>query len=149
MLHHVGEAEEKDREEIKTEGDTPLFHVLGSSFVPEMPEPFSFAAYKGSMTVPPCTENVQWVVLQKPISASVEQINAIDKLHNVKLSRALTPLHGRPISHGWFHSSNIKTAMARKVIQEPWFGVNPANMVVPQVRKIKQEVMAEKQANKK
>lgn len=86
------------------------------------------------MTVPPCTENVQWIVLQKPIAASEEQIMAIDRLHNVKLSRALTPTNRRPITHGWFHSSNIHSAISKNAINKPWFGINPANMVIPQVK---------------
>ncbi len=42
----------------------------------------SFFRYYGSLTTPPCTENVLWSVMEKPIHLSKEQIERFTKLYN-------------------------------------------------------------------
>ena len=44
--------------------------------------------YSGSLTTPPCTEGVRWVVFPQPIEASPEQIEAI---------RSRMPVNNRPV----------------------------------------------------
>ena len=44
--------------------------------------------YSGSLTTPPCTEGVRWVVFPNPIEASSEQIEAI---------RSRMPVNNRPV----------------------------------------------------
>jgi carbonic anhydrase len=44
--------------------------------------------YSGSLTTPPCTEGVRWVVFPQPIAASPEQIEAI---------RSRMPVNNRPV----------------------------------------------------
>jgi len=44
--------------------------------------------YFGSLTTPPCTENVQWVVLENPIELSSQQIRQFQKIF---------PLNARPV----------------------------------------------------
>ncbi len=53
-------------------------------------------SYHGSLTTPPCTEGVQWIVLRDPISMSVQQIAQFVSIigHN---ARPVQPLHGRRI----------------------------------------------------
>jgi len=48
----------------------------------------------GSLTAPPCTEDVTWFVLKTPVEISAEQISAFAKLypHDV---RPLQPFNGR------------------------------------------------------
>ena len=41
----------------------------------------SFFRYYGSLTTPPCTENVLWSVMEKPIHLSKEQIDKFTKLY--------------------------------------------------------------------
>jgi carbonic anhydrase len=55
-----------------------------------------YILYEGSLTTPPCTEGVTWIVLTEPLSASPEQIHRFAALfpHN---NRPLMPLNGRPL----------------------------------------------------
>lgn len=49
---------------------------LGISITLEdlLPEQFSYFTYQGSLTTPPCSEIVRWLVLDTPIELSAEQI---------------------------------------------------------------------------
>lgn len=61
--------------------------------------------YKGSLTVPPCSEAVDWYVLATPQRMSVTQLQAFHLLHN---NRATQPLNERTLyanSGGVQHSS--------------------------------------------
>ncbi|MFQ5487417.1 MAG: carbonic anhydrase family protein [Gammaproteobacteria bacterium] len=53
-----------------------------------LPRDHSYFNYSGSLTTPPCTEGVQWMVLAAPVEASAEQIARF---------RALYPNDARPV----------------------------------------------------
>lgn len=55
--------------------------------------------YEGSLTVPPCSENVSWVVYQDLIELSNEQIAAFTSLHGDS-ARPLQPLGSRVVAFG-------------------------------------------------
>ncbi len=59
-----------------------------------LPERRDYYTYMGSLTTPPCTENVLWMVLKEPIQMSPEQIGIFARLypHN---ARPVQPAHGR------------------------------------------------------
>jgi carbonic anhydrase len=61
-----------------------------------LPRDFGYYEYVGSITAPPCTEGVTWIVLKTPIELSREQIDAFAKLypHDV---RPLQPVNGRVV----------------------------------------------------
>jgi len=61
--------------------------------------PASLASYRysGSLTTPPCSEDVAWFVLQQPITASAGQIAAFRKVIT-KNNRPTQPLHDRTIT---------------------------------------------------
>ena len=61
--------------------------------------PASLASYRysGSLTTPPCSEQVAWFVLQRPIQASKEQIAAFRKVISGN-NRPTQPLNGRTIT---------------------------------------------------
>jgi carbonic anhydrase len=60
--------------------------------------------YVGSFTTPPCTENVEWVALIKPVPASSEQIAAFAaRLH--QNNRPIQSLNGRAIARVKLESS--------------------------------------------
>lgn len=52
--------------------------------------------YTGSLTTPPCTESVNWVVLKEPIEMSRNQINAFRKLFRDN-HRPIQPANGRMV----------------------------------------------------
>ena len=52
--------------------------------------------YVGSLTTPPCSENVQWYLLKQPAEASKEQIEAFRKYY-VDNERPVQELHDRTI----------------------------------------------------
>lgn len=66
----------------------PLINNQGSS---------GYYNYTGSLTIPPCTERIQWVVMKKPIYASSEQIKEFEKLMG-KNNRPIQPVNNRMIT---------------------------------------------------
>ena len=53
--------------------------------------------YQGSLTTPPCSQIVSWVVMSEPVTASAEQI-ATFAARYANNARPLQPLHDRPLS---------------------------------------------------
>lgn len=62
-----------------------------------LPADTRYYTYEGSLTTPPCTEGVKWIVMQQPISLSMEQLKAFQALIPVN-ARPLQPLHGRMVT---------------------------------------------------
>ena len=61
------------------------------------PKNKSYFTYLGSLTTPPCTENVTWIIFKNPITMTNEEIDEI-KYHLPKTNnRPLQPLNGRSI----------------------------------------------------
>ncbi len=67
--------------------------VRASDFLPPG-NPRSFYRYQGSLTTPPCSETVDWVVLSQPVQVSREQINAFERMYRFD-ARPLQPLDRR------------------------------------------------------
>lgn len=61
-----------------------------------LPERRDYYTYMGSLTTPPCTENVLWMVFREPVMVSPEQIGIFVRLypHN---ARPVQPTHDRLI----------------------------------------------------
>ncbi len=71
----------------------PLKNINIKQLLPEKNGYFSFT---GSLTTPPCTENVQWLVLKDQLQASKEQIHALNKIMQNN-ARSIQPLNHRTI----------------------------------------------------
>ena len=61
-----------------------------------LPERRSVLRYTGSLTTPPCSEGVRWLVLSEPVELSPEQIAAFSALYDHN-NRPTQPLHGRSL----------------------------------------------------
>ena len=61
-----------------------------------LPRDFAYYTYIGSLTAPPCTDDVTWFVLKTPVEISAEEINTFARLypHDV---RPMQPLNGRVV----------------------------------------------------
>lgn len=56
-----------------------------------------YYTYNGSLTTPPCSEGVLWVVLKKPITASREQIDRFHDAMGADTNRPIQPRNARTI----------------------------------------------------
>lgn len=54
--------------------------------------------YGGSLTTPPCTEGVSWLVMTTPVEISSEQIEALASLFEEGNNRPVQPLNDRPLT---------------------------------------------------
>ncbi len=59
-----------------------------------LPADHGYWTYTGSLTAPPCTEGVQWFVLEEPLSMSQVQLHQFESILKMN-SRPLQDTHGR------------------------------------------------------
>lgn len=63
--------------EFKNQGTKINVPVDPSQF---LPEDIGFYTYQGSLTTPPCSECVIWIVFKQPVEVSNEQVGLISGL---------------------------------------------------------------------
>jgi carbonic anhydrase len=61
-----------------------------------LPENRRYFTYMGSLTTPPCTEDVLWIVMKQPVQASTEQLNLFSRMYPMN-ARPIQPSMGRVI----------------------------------------------------
>ena len=61
-----------------------------------MPANKQYYTYTGSLTTPPCTQGVDWVILKTPLEISADQISAFAKLY-ANDARPVQPLNNRRV----------------------------------------------------
>jgi carbonic anhydrase len=61
-----------------------------------LPEARSYYTYMGSLTTPPCSEGVLWLVLKAPVPVSREQVGVFGRLYSMN-ARPVQPANGRLI----------------------------------------------------
>ncbi len=64
-----------------------------------LPARHAYYAYMGSLTTPPCSENVQWQVIRQPVELSGAQLAAFRNLYGMN-ARPAQPLNGRVVDFG-------------------------------------------------
>jgi carbonic anhydrase len=62
-----------------------------------MPAAMQYYRFSGSLTTPPCSEGVRWLVLETPVSASAAQIHAFEQAVGHHNNRPLQALNGRVV----------------------------------------------------
>jgi carbonic anhydrase len=62
-----------------------------------LPKDLTYFNYSGSLTTPPCTEGVNWMVLAAPVSVSADQIAQFTAVLS-GTARPVQPLNGRVVS---------------------------------------------------
>lgn len=65
-----------------------------------LPADLTYLTYPGSLTTPPCSETVSWIVLENPVQASLAQINKFGQIIH-RNNRPTQQLNGRVVRH--FH----------------------------------------------
>jgi carbonic anhydrase len=61
-----------------------------------LPADRGYYAFEGSLTTPPCSEGVRWMVLKTPVKMAESEIAAFGKLYSMN-ARPVQPLNGRAI----------------------------------------------------
>ena len=64
-----------------------------------LPTSRNYYTYMGSLTTPPCSEGVLWLVMKQPVQVSPEQINIFSRLYRNN-ARPIQPSSGRLIKEG-------------------------------------------------
>jgi carbonic anhydrase len=62
-----------------------------------LPARTMYYRYSGSLTTPPCTEGVRWLVMKEPLSLSAEQLKTLTRVLPHENNRPVQPGHGRVI----------------------------------------------------
>ena len=73
---------------LPLEKHTEQAGLQGIDLLQLLPEDRRYVTYMGSLTTPPCTEGVLWMVMKKPVSVSAQQISIFSRLH---------PMNARPV----------------------------------------------------
>jgi carbonic anhydrase len=62
-----------------------------------LPSDRDYYRYNGSLTTPPCTEGVWWLVLKRPATVSKEQVLQFSKALGFANNRPVQPVNARPV----------------------------------------------------
>jgi carbonic anhydrase len=74
-------------------------HTLKAPLFAEQlqPESRDYYRFSGSLTTPPCSEGVRWLVMKQPVEVSKAQIDAFKAVMLHPNNRPVQPLNGRVI----------------------------------------------------
>merc|ERR1711988_679785 len=96
--------------------NTPLNNTALGKFdlLDVIPFDPGFVVYNGSLTVPPCTDDVLWLVVDKPITASVEQIATIKNITGDN-ARPEQQRNGRTVKRIGMSSTSLMLSMLQRM----------------------------------
>jgi carbonic anhydrase len=70
------------------------FNVSADDILPVNQDYYRF---NGSLTTPPCSEGVLWLVMKQPITVSKEQIQQFRDMMQQPTNRPIQPINARPV----------------------------------------------------
>jgi carbonic anhydrase len=62
-----------------------------------LPKQRDYYRFHGSLTTPPCSEGVSWLVLKKPVTVSKSQVEQFSKVVGFANNRPVQPVNARPV----------------------------------------------------
>lgn len=73
--------------------------ALTTSISPKdlLPKNHDYYRFNGSLTTPPCSEGVRWLVMKNPTSVSKEQIDEFTHVMHHPNNRPVQPINARPV----------------------------------------------------
>ena len=89
VQEHLGHRLPEEGEELRGKLEIDIMNILPG-------DTSNFYTYDGSLTTPPCTEGVRWIVLRKPIEFSRVQLRRFVKAYG-HTARPVQPLHDREV----------------------------------------------------
>lgn len=75
-------------------GDKKVVASVSINVADLLPADRSYYSFKGSLTTPPCSEGVKWMVLKTPVEASSRQINHFTQIIGAN-ARPVQPVYAR------------------------------------------------------
>ena len=84
---------------LPLEKNTEQAGLQGLDLLQLLPEDRRYVTYMGSLTTPPCSEGVLWLVMKQPAQVSADQINIFGRLYRNN-ARPIQPSGGRLIKEG-------------------------------------------------
>ncbi|CAG5121209.1 unnamed protein product [Candidula unifasciata] len=64
------------------------------------PKSTNFYTYEGSMTSPPCSESVRWIIFREPVNVSSAEMDILRRLPNEDRSSTVQSCNDRPLQTG-------------------------------------------------
>jgi carbonic anhydrase len=80
----------------KKEGPPQKHEAIQINIADLLPKDKKYFTYQGSLTTPPCTEGVRWIVLKTPVAITEKALSQITTLYPEN-ARPLQPLNGRKV----------------------------------------------------
>jgi carbonic anhydrase len=71
--------------------------AAGLNVMALLPASKDYYRFNGSLTTPPCSEGVRWLVMKSPVTASTGQVEQFSKAIGHPNNRPLQPVNARPV----------------------------------------------------
>lgn len=98
VMYREGEPNRLAGEVLEALGEAHHGEIEREDIAVMLPANKSYHHYLGSLTTPPLTENVEWYVMDTPVTLSKAQIAGFNARYSHN-NRKVQPLNGRPLVH--------------------------------------------------